>query len=133
MAQAIKYSASYVNNTIKKGNLSLGTESVGYGPSSSTGFYNTVNPPQGGYVTYNNNNGTLSYNIAKNDSELISYLSGRRGQTMTTIAEAISWAATEPLSISLSIDSSSPSHSCSICFPGACELLPGPFCLNHSL
>ena len=95
MAQAIKYSASYVNNTIKKGNLSLGTESVGYGPSSSTGFYNTVNPPLGGYVTYNNNNGTLSYNIANNDSELISYLSGRRGQTMTTIAEAISWAATQ--------------------------------------
>ena len=44
MSQTIKYTTSYVNNTIKKGNLSLGIATgVDYGPTSSTGFYNTVN------------------------------------------------------------------------------------------
>jgi hypothetical protein len=39
---------------LKKGNFYIGTGDVGKGPTSSTGYYNGVTPPSGGYTIYLN-------------------------------------------------------------------------------
>ena len=52
MPQPVKYSTSSVPNSIKKGNMAIGVNSVDYGDGS--GWYNTIDVPTGGYVVYVN-------------------------------------------------------------------------------
>ena len=54
MPNAIKYSVSSETLALKKGNFYIGTGDVGKGPTSSTGYYNGVTPPAGGYTVYLN-------------------------------------------------------------------------------
>ena len=58
---------------LKKGNFWIGTGDVSKGPTSSTGFYNGINPPSGGYTIYlNKASGGPSIYTATNDAQLIS-------------------------------------------------------------
>jgi hypothetical protein len=93
MANVIKYRTTTVDNTIKKGNFVLGINDVDYGPTNITGFYATTTPSTSGYTIYNENGGTLSYESVSGTTPLINYLSNKRGVTMTTAGEALSWAA----------------------------------------
>jgi hypothetical protein len=54
MPNAIKYNVSAETLALKKGNFYIGTGDVGKGPTSSTGFYNGLTPPSGGYTIYLN-------------------------------------------------------------------------------
>jgi hypothetical protein len=54
MANPIKYNTSAETLALKKGNFWIGTGDVGKGPTSSTGFYNGLEPPAGGYTIYLN-------------------------------------------------------------------------------
>jgi hypothetical protein len=54
MPNAIKYNVSAETLALKKGNFWIGTGDVGKGPTSSTGFYNGITPPSGGYTIYLN-------------------------------------------------------------------------------
>ena len=54
MPNAIKYNVSAETLALKKGNFYIGTGDVSKGPTSSTGFYNGINPPSGGYTIYLN-------------------------------------------------------------------------------
>jgi hypothetical protein len=54
MPNAIKYNTSAETLALKKGNFYIGTGDVGKGPTSSTGFYNGITPPSGGYTIYLN-------------------------------------------------------------------------------
>jgi hypothetical protein len=54
MPNAIKYNTSAETLALKKGNFYIGTGDVGKGPTSSTGFYNGITPPTGGYTIYLN-------------------------------------------------------------------------------
>jgi len=54
MPNAIKYNLSAETLALKKGNFYIGTGDVGKGPTSSTGFYNGITPPSGGYTIYLN-------------------------------------------------------------------------------
>jgi hypothetical protein len=54
MANPIKYNTSAETLALKKGNFYIGTGDVGKGPTSSTGYYNGVTPPSGGYTIYLN-------------------------------------------------------------------------------
>ena len=54
MPNAIKYNVSTETLALKKGNFWIGTGDVGKGPTSSTGFYNGLTPPTGGYTIYLN-------------------------------------------------------------------------------
>jgi hypothetical protein len=93
MGNVIKYTTTPVNNSIKKGNFALGINDVDYGPTNITGFYATTTPSTSGYTIYNENGGTLSYESVSGTTPLINYLSNKRGVTMTTAGEALSWAA----------------------------------------
>ena len=54
MPNAIKYNVSVETLALKKGNFWIGTGDVGKGPTSSTGYYNGITPPSGGYAIYLN-------------------------------------------------------------------------------
>ena len=93
MSNVIKYTTTPVNDTIKKGNFALGVNDVDYGPTNITGFYATTIPSTSGYTIYNQSGGTLSYQSVSGTTDLINYLSNKRGVNMTTDGEALSWAA----------------------------------------
>jgi hypothetical protein len=93
MSNVIKYTTTPVNDTIKKGNFALGINDVDYGPTNITGFYATTIPSTSGYTIYNQSGGTLSYQSVSGTTDLINYLSNKRGINMTTDGEALSWAA----------------------------------------
>ena len=93
MSNVIKYTTTPVNDTIKKGNFALGINDVDYGPTNITGFYATTIPSTSGYTIYNQSGGTLSYQSVSGTTDLINYLSNKRGVNMTTAGEALSWAA----------------------------------------
>ena len=94
----IKYSASPVSNTIGRNNMRLGiSDNAGYGPTSSTDFWNGYTPGASGYTIYVNkvSNGPSIFSPA-NDTELINtakYIatSINLSPTITTAVEAISW------------------------------------------
>ena len=90
MPQPIKFSASKVDNTIKKGNFVVAVKKdVGYGGNS--GFWNGIDPPVGGYVVYFNkaSQGPSIY-VLSSDSELIDFAK-RFSSSVSTITEAIQY------------------------------------------
>ena len=71
MPNAIKYNTSAETLALKKGNFWIGTGDVGKGPTSSTGFYNGITPPSGGYTIYlNKATGGPSVYTVSNESQL---------------------------------------------------------------
>jgi len=92
MPNTIKYSVTSQSLALKKGNYYIGTNDVGKGPTSSTGYWNGITPPRGGYAVYLNKdtNGPAIY-IAANDSELISLTNKIASANYTTVTECLSW------------------------------------------
>ena len=92
MPNAIKYSVSSETLALKKGNFYIGTGDVSKGPTSSTGYYNGITPPIGGYTIYLNkeSNGPSIYTVTS-DSELISLTNKIVGTSYTTIGEALNY------------------------------------------
>lgn len=93
MPNVVKYSLTTQANTLKKGNVVLGMNSVEYGPTSATGFWNGIEVPVGGYVMYipySNGNGMTIYSMS-NNTELIKIVNEIGLQSFTTAAEALAW------------------------------------------
>jgi len=96
MTNPIKYNASAETLALQKGNFWIGTGAVGKGPTSTTGYYNGITPPSGGYTIYlNKASGGPSIYTAANDSQLISLSNTIAGQTFATAAAALAWFATQ--------------------------------------
>lgn len=94
MSNPIKYSTGSESEALKKGNMYIGTGSVGKGPSDITGYYQGPNVPSGGYVIYMNKvgaPGNLSYHSAANDSELISFTNSLANQNYTTVQQCFDY------------------------------------------
>ena len=89
----IKYSTGSTENTIRKGNFHLGVNNIGYGPTETTGFWNTIEPPLSGYTIYGNKNDNLgpSIYVVNNDSELIDLVIRMGASNISTISDALSW------------------------------------------
>jgi hypothetical protein len=96
MPNAIKYSVSSETLALKKGNFYIGTGDVSKGPTSSTGYYNGITPPTGGYTIYLNkeSNGPSIYTVTS-DSELISLTNKIVGTSYTTIGDALNYYNTQ--------------------------------------
>jgi hypothetical protein len=88
----IKYSTSNLPNSIRKGNMAIGVRSTGYGPTSTTGFYNGYPVSSSGYVIYVNkeSNGPSIY-APSNDSGLIDIVKKLGGTSINTAVDALSW------------------------------------------
>ena len=96
MSNPIKYSTGSESLALKTGNFYIGTGDVGKGPSATTGYYNGVGVPSGGYVIYLYNSsqpGDLSYHTASNDTELISFTNSVAGTSYTTVNECLTYFA----------------------------------------
>jgi hypothetical protein len=92
MAYPIKNTAVVETNSIKTGNFALGVNQGGYGPTSSTAFWNGRPPNVGGYVVYSGNgvNSPRMYTVA-NDAELITLSNQLGGSGITTIYGALNY------------------------------------------
>lgn len=94
MSNVIKYSASAQTLALKKGNFWLGTGDVGKGPTDTSGYWNGISPPGGGYTVYLNkaSNGPTIY-VCSNDTELISLTNIIAGASYTTVNQCLSYYA----------------------------------------
>ena len=105
MPNAIKYNTSAETLALKKGNFWIGTGDVGKGPTSSTGFYNGITPPTGGYTIYlNKASGGPSIYTVSTVAQLTGLTSSIAGQTLTTSGECLNWFATQTDKMIFNID-----------------------------
>ena len=94
MSNPIKYSTGSETLALKKGNFYIGTGDVGKGPTSTTGYYNGITPPSGGYTIYlNKATGGPSIYTCANDTELISLTNSIAGTSYTTANECFTYFA----------------------------------------
>jgi len=92
MANAIKYTTGSETLALKKGNFYIGTGDVGKGPTSTTGYYNGITPPSGGYTVYlNKATGGPSIYTCANDAQLISVTNSIAGTSYTTANECFTY------------------------------------------
>ena len=94
MSNPIKYSTGSESLALKKGNFYIGTGDVGKGPTSSTGYYNGITPPSGGYTIYlNKATGGPSIYTCDNDTELVNLTNTIAGTSYTTANECLVYFA----------------------------------------
>jgi hypothetical protein len=105
MPNAIKYNVSAETLALKKGNFYIGTGDVGKGPTSSTGFYNGITPPSGGYTIYLNkaSDGPSIYTVST-VAELTGLTSTIAGQTLRTSGACFNYFATQTDKMIFNID-----------------------------
>jgi hypothetical protein len=107
MPNPIKYSTGSETDALRKGNFHIGTGSVGKGPSDTTGYYQAVSPPSGGYIVYLNRDGApgnLSYHNAPTDNDLIIFTNDLAGQSYTTVQECLVYYASQSDKVVLNRD-----------------------------
>ena len=92
MPNTIKYSLTSQSLALKKGNYYIGTNDVGKGPTSSTGYWNGITPSIGGYTIYLNKdtNGPAIYTVL-NDTQLIDLTNKIAGSSYSTVSECLSY------------------------------------------
>jgi hypothetical protein len=97
MPNKIKYSASALPNTLRSGNVLIGMNDVEYGPTSSTGFWNGIDLPSGGYCIYNPASNGSNVNIYRpaNDTELVKIINEISSNSFTTAAQVLAWGAAQ--------------------------------------
>jgi len=92
MPNPIKYNTSSESLALKKGNFWIGNGSVDKGPTATTGFYNGITPPSGGYTIYvNKASGGPSIQTVSNDAQLITLTNQIAGANYTTVTQCFSY------------------------------------------
>jgi hypothetical protein len=105
MPNAIKYNTSAETLALKKGNFWIGTGDVGKGPTSSTGFYNGITPPSGGYTIYlNKASGGPSIYTVTTEAQMVSLTNTIGSQNFTTSGQCLNWFATQTDKMIFNID-----------------------------
>ena len=96
MPNSFKYNTSAETLALKKGNFWIGTGDVDKGPTSTTGFWNGITPPSGGFAIYLNksSNGPSIYTVTT-EAQLTGLTSTIAGQTLTTSGACLNWFATQ--------------------------------------
>ena len=92
MSIPIKYNSSTETDALNAGNFWIGTGDVDKGPTSTTGYYNGITPPDNGYTIYVHKlSQGPSIRIASDDSELIEITNHIAGTSYTTIIECFNY------------------------------------------
>ena len=105
MPNAIKYNVSAETLALKKGNFWIGTGDVGKGPTSSTGYYNGITPPSGGYTIYlNKASGGPSIYTVTTEAQMVSLTNSIGAQSFTTSGQCLNWFATQTDKMIFNID-----------------------------
>jgi surface protein len=93
MIKVIKYeTVGTFPNSRRKGNFLVGESTVSYGPTDTTGFYNGIEPIEGGYTLYlakeTQGPSIFSFNTG---SDLLDFCNTSLGANQTTVFGAIDW------------------------------------------
>jgi len=104
MPNSIKYNTSAETLALKKGNFYIGTGDVSKGPTSSTGFYNGITPPSGGYTIYLNKETGGPSIYAASSAQLISLTNSIAGTSYTSVADSLNWYTTQSDKMVLNMD-----------------------------
>jgi len=88
MANKIKYNLDADKNSLNIQKWSLGLRGSGMGPTSTTGFYNGLTIPPGGFVVYSDN---INIRSASDDKELI-FILNKLGAGVLTLTDGLKWA-----------------------------------------
>jgi hypothetical protein len=96
MPNSIKYSTTGDTLSLRKGNFYIGTGDVGKGPTSSSGHWNGITPPSGGYSVYKNkvSNGPAIWTAAS-DNQLVLLTNNIEGTSFTTAQQCLNYYATQ--------------------------------------
>ena len=96
MSNTIKYSEGSESLALNKGNWWIGTGDSNKGPTVESGYWNAINPPDGGYTVYLNkeSNGPSIHSITS-DENLISFTNKISGNNYTTVAECLVYYQTQ--------------------------------------
>ena len=90
MPNSIKYNTSTETEALNHGDFWMGVGDVGKGPTSTTGYWNGINSPSGGYTIYvHKSSEGPSIQLASDDAELISITNKIAGTSYTTINELL--------------------------------------------
>lgn len=106
MPNSIKYNTGTETLALKKGNFYIGTGDVSKGPTSTSGYYNGITPPTGGYTIYLDKpvNGASIY-VASNDVQLITFTSLISGTlTYNTVGKCLLYFAGQTDKMVFNID-----------------------------
>lgn len=93
MIKVIKYAADGTfPDSRRKGNFLVGESTVAYGPTSTTGFYNGITPPEGGYTLYlaKETQGPSIF-VFNTGTELLDFCNSSLGSEQSTIFGVIDW------------------------------------------
>ena len=92
MPNSIKYNTSTETEALNHGDFWMGVGDVGKGPTSTTGYWNGINSPSGGYTIYvHKSSEGPSIQLASDDAELISITNKIAGTSYTTINECFNY------------------------------------------
>ena len=92
MANTIKVTNESQNNSLNKGKFWIGTGDADMGPTSTTGFYTGITPPEDGYTIHlDRGEDYPSLLVADSDSELITLTNQIAGTSYTTIQQCFSY------------------------------------------
>lgn len=102
----IKYTTNYTNNAIKAKNFVLAVNTgINYGPTSSTGFWNGITPPENGYTLYiNKPTQGPSMFVINSDNELINLAIYFGGSNIISVEDAFNFFSSNNDRICVNID-----------------------------
>ena len=98
MPNSIKYSTSTPQNALQKGNVAIGINDVDMGPTSITGWYNSITPSVNNITIYKTSTSNIPLIFSpQSDDELYRFVidqGGTSGDT-TSLSSSLSWIATQ--------------------------------------
>ena len=95
MSNSVKYSTSIPSNSLQKGDVAIGVNSVDMGPTSTTGWYNGL-LPTGNYLIYKTSTSNIPLIISpQSDDELYRFVieEGGNSSNTTSVSEALRYIA----------------------------------------
>ena len=98
MPNQVKHATSTPNHSLHKGEVAIGVNSVGMGPTSSTGWYNGHTPSSGNYIIFQTHtSGDPNIWVTNTPSELYQVVTtlGGGANDITSIGVALSWIASQ--------------------------------------
>jgi hypothetical protein len=95
MSNPIVYSPQALTNALNKGYFYIGTNDVGKGPTSSTGYFDGVTPSNNQYVIYYYKDGSTKIYYCSNGDQVYVITNRLKSQNFTTLESALNYIATQ--------------------------------------
>ena len=99
MGRPVKYSTTTTSGSYQKGNVAIAVNSINFGPTSTTGWYNSVTPTGGNFIVTEvvDGNTPPRFYAPSSDSEWIRLAKqeGATGANTGSVADVKSWFASQ--------------------------------------